>query len=146
MTLAYRMQEPEYQNVWDWDIIIYPDRSVRILGISSECATHQEDSYLHGRCQCPRDRPRMSSPVVDEFMAPIREIFDGNMVGSARHLLDAVEGTTVPVLSGKTYRLIGPRVPQTQLMGASIWDIYRKKDEGARPLSLLERFKEWWNL
>lgn len=138
-------QHIHYLDIWDWDIIVFADHSVRILGVSSECAIHQEDSFLHGRCNCPPDRPRMSSPVVKHGV-PLKESFRREATGAARHLLEAREGTEICVLSGKTYRLCGPRVPEPQPSGMSIWDFYRDPEEKHEKLSRWERFKLWLTL
>lgn len=143
--MPYRSATPEYLDVWEWDVIVFPDRTVRIIGVASECAIHQEDSFLYRRCDCPPNRPRMSSPVV-EHGVPLKESFRSESTGTARHLLHAEDGVKISVLSGKTYRLHGPRVPESPPSGMSLWDFYRDPEDERRKLSRWERFKLWLDL
>jgi hypothetical protein len=107
INLGYRQLVPVVEELYDWDVILlYGD--VKLIGMS---LTHLPDC---GRemytCQC-LNSPRLTSPVVDAWTRPLREsTHEGDPVtGEARHLLALDAGDEVPVLSGKTYRLAGPR-------------------------------------
>jgi len=120
MTDAYRTQSPQHQEAWDWDVIVYPDGSIRVLCIASECV--HKCSYS---CDCA-SKPRISSPIVDEYERPLVETPYANVsTGDARHLLTTRSGSLISVMSGKTYRLHGPRVVHQDFASTSIWAIYR---------------------
>lgn len=144
MTLAseniapYRDQNMLYQDVWDWDVIVYPDGSIRVLCMASECA----NGCLH-RCHCA-ERSRMSSPVVDEYKRRLRETpYDGVLDGTARHLLGTTAGSLIPVLSGKHYRLMGPRKHHDGFKNSSIWEIYKEPEEEVEPEGFFQRLWGW---
>lgn len=138
--MVYRSDSPRYQHAWDWDLIIYADGSVRVLCLTEGCLYESEGGHFGSACECS-SRPRMSSPVVDEYQRPLRETpYDGTVTGEARHLLDAGNGAEIDVLSGKTYRLRGRRAPHPGFKGASIWEVYADPMPAPEPPpSLLRR-------
>lgn len=147
---GYREESPQYQDVWDWDIILYPDGTLRVICFTTGCVY----SWGHYNCDCP-SKSRMSSPIVDEYNRPLKEspYYEG-ITESAKFLLDSTEGSEIPVMSGKTYRLTGPRDPKIHARnyaGESVWKYYeehqrRLERELKLKRSLLARFFEWINL
>jgi hypothetical protein len=136
----YRDPSVLYQDVWDWDVIVYPDGSIRVLCWTNGCL-YGEYGHIGRECDCA-ERSRMSSPVVDEYKRPLKEAPYYPWAGTARHLLSVTEGSELTVMSGKSYRLNGPRVSHEGFHGASIWKVYEEKVE-EEPLSLWQRTLDW---
>lgn len=122
----YRDPTPLYQDAWDWDVIVYPDGSIRILCWTTGCLF--EYSHMGRDCDCAK-RSRMSSPVVDEYKRPLKEAPYYPWTGVAQHLLSVTDGSLLPVMSGKSYRLNGPRVSHEGFHRASIWKVYEEMDK-----------------
>lgn len=140
----HRRPSPVLQQAWDWDLIVYPDGSLRVICLTHGCL--YEGNHLGARCECP-DRPRMSSPLVDDWGAPLYETpYDPATTGAGSHLLTARDGTEIRVLSGKTYRLNGPRLPAPNFSGASIWEVYRDDPPPPERMSRWRRLLEWLEL
>jgi len=91
--------------------IIRRHGSVRVMGMSHDHLRGCFHQAFGGRCKC-YEQPRISSPVVcPNTRRPLVESWwsTGEPTGEARHLLEATDGTLVPVMSEKVYRLVGPR-------------------------------------
>lgn len=100
--LGYRQFASVVEEIRDWDVILLYGE-VKLIGMS---LSHFPDCTR----QC-FDSPIITSSVVDKWMRPLRESrYKGDLLtGEARHLLTLDAGSEVSVLSGKTYRLMGPR-------------------------------------
>lgn len=141
----YREQNALYQDVWDWDVIVYPDWSIRVLCMTNGCL--YEYGHMGRDCDCG-EKPRMSSPIVDEYKHPLKEDLRTPRLGAARCLLGIVEGDSIPVMSGKAYRLNGPRTPHEGFRGASIWEMYKQEvrrevEEEIRAGGFFQRLWGW---
>lgn len=137
----HRREAPRYQEAWDWDLIVYPDGSLRVICMTNGCLWENR----HPQCNCAT-KPRISSPVVDRLHRPLLETpYSGNgHTGDGLHLLTARAGSEIPVMSGKTYRLHGPRTPHSDFHGASVWEVYREPDPPPPfPKGLIQRVWEW---
>lgn len=141
--MTYREHEPVYRDVWDWDIVlVHGDVKIvgRILGHVDGCV-YQE---YGAKCQC-QDGPILSSPVLDCFGKRIVDSpYSGKPVtGEARPLLCVGEGTEITVMSGKTYRLRGPRKEDSAGYSAgSIWRVYALADAESEP-TRWQKFLSW---
>ena len=136
----YRDHNPLYQDAWDWDVIVYPDGSIRVLCWTTGCLL--EYSHMGRDCDCA-ERSRMSSPVVDEYKRPLKERAFDPPTGVARYLLGVTDGSTLPVMSGKSYRLNGPRVSHEGFHGASIWKVYADREPEEEKRGVLQRMLDW---
>lgn len=108
--MTYRVPQETCTEVRDWDIILMHG-SVRVMGMSHDHLRGCFRQEFGGRCKC-YEQPRISSPVVcPNTRRPLVESWwsTDEPTGEARHLLEATDGTEVPVLSDKVYRLVGPR-------------------------------------
>lgn len=138
---SYRDHNPRYQDVWSWDVIVYADRSIRVLCWTSGCL--YDYGHMGRDCDCA-EKSRMSSPVVDKYGRPLQEGYPWE--GVARHLLSVTDGSSVPVMSGKAYRVTGPRVAHEGFREASIWEIYKDPEEPEpEPPGFFYRAWEWLN-
>jgi len=136
----HRRESRQYQEAWDWDLIVYPDGSIRVLCFTHGCLY---GGHSYKDCDCA-DRSRMSSPVVDDYRRPLAESpYSGGETGAARHLLVAREGTEILVLSGKHYKLAGPRMHHEGFRGASIWEVYREPEQKPEPRTRWRRICDW---
>ena len=85
----------------------------------------------------------MSSPVVDEYKRPLKEAPYYPWTGVAQHLLSVTDGSLLPVMSGKSYRLNGPRVSHEGFHGASIWKVYADREPEEEKRGVLQRMLDW---
>ena len=142
----YRDHNLRYQEVWDWDVIVYPDGSLRVLCMTDGCL--HEDRYnphMGAECDCA-SRSRISSPIVDEYTRPLKEDSYGpGRTGAGRPLLGVTAGSAIPVMSGKAYRLNGPRMSHEGFKGGSIWKIYKDPEPELEPQGFFQRVWEWMN-
>jgi len=122
--VTYREQAQIYRDVWEWDIVLV-NGDVKIIGRTHD---HLDNCIQVGEysCGCSFDTPKLSSPVVDGLGKRLEEsAYSGEpTTGEALHLLDAGTGSQIPVLSGKTYRLNGPRTHHSSFTVSSIWNVY----------------------
>lgn len=133
MTLAYREPEPVYREVWDWDVVILHG-DVKVIGASAGHLDHCAWETWGAKCSCG-EGPRLSSPVVDANGRKLMEGgYKGDETGEARALLGLDDGSLVPVMSGKTYRLCGPRRWQghDSFALSSIWRVYAEPEVEAQ--------------
>lgn len=136
MTEPYRQQVSLYQDVWDWDIILLHG-DVNIICMATGCLWEDD---IHHDCDC-MEKPRLSSPVLDRFGKRMEEgSYKGDeLTGEARPLLDVWPGSEIPVMSGKTYRLNGPRKSHDGFSSGSIWLVYAEEDQPDPPPSFWGR-------
>lgn len=149
MTAAtpYRDENPVYQDIWEWDLVIVHG-DVKIIGRNhvhlDHCAFRE---FGASNCGCDFDQRKVSSPILDRFGKRMRDApYHGDPVtGDARPLLDAGHGTEIPVMSGKTYRLNGPRrTEQDSYTSGSIWGVYAEADAPEPTPTGWQRFLTWW--
>ncbi len=122
--MTYREPEPIFSELREWDVLLVHD-DVKFIGMSHEHVDrcYHEDGF---ECDCHK-KPRMSSPVVDRFGRRLsQDPWTPEAPGDGRALLDVRPGSEVPVLSGKLYRLVGPRrtVGYDSWASASIFHVY----------------------
>jgi len=97
------------------------------------------------KCKCSYDEPRLTSPILDQFGKRMHEdMYDPlgpKGTGEARALLGCGPGSEIPVMSGKTYRLNGPRHEYLESPGwskGSIWVVYVEPEPEPEPPP------RWW--
>ena len=142
----YREPAPIYKDVWDWDIVLVHG-DVKIIGNSHEHIDGCAWQAFGAKCRCG-DGPLLSSPVVDKNGRPLS---DGSpysilpQTGEGAIYLDAGPGSAIPVMSGKTYRLNGPRGHHDAFAPGSIFLIYgeNEKEEVEPEQGIAERFFAW---
>ena len=138
----YRKPEPIYQEVWDWDIIsIYGN--IKILHKRHGCMWPEDCSYNSCKtCDC-HEILRLSSPVIDKNGRELNENHYGDPYNpytrEAEYLLPSKEGSIIPCLSGKLYKLVGPRVEDPTYKGGSIWTIYNASEPKEKAKSWVDR-------
>lgn len=135
----YRDEALHEVEVWDWDVVLMHG-TVRVVGMSHEHLKNCAKQY-GGGCRCG-ENARISSPVVcPQTRQVLKESWweDQMTTGSARHLLEAKEGTVIPVSSGKVYRLVGPRKVEghDNLAYGSIWRVYTR--------AVVPKPETWWS-
>lgn len=139
--MAYRENEPIYQDIWEWDIIMLHG-VVKLIGHTYAHLDHCVYNEFGAKCQCMKGLPKLTSDLVDKNGRPFEEgRWEGQETGEARALLGVEEGDELPVLSGKVYRLKGPRkaVGYDSYAPASIWHIYAEPEPAGFWASLRER-------
>lgn len=136
--MSYRAVAITYSDVWEWDIILVHG-DVKIVGRNY---AHLNNCALSfgASCTCGYGEPKMTSPILTDLGKRLHEDMYEPLgpegTGEAHYLLDAKDGDVVPVLSGKTYRLCGPRVPSD----GSIWDRLVPPDPKPRWWHFFRRF------
>lgn len=121
----YRELAPIYRDVWDWDIVLLHG-DVKVVGNSSCHIDGCAWKVSGADCQCG-DGPLISSPVVDRHGRRLNgnPYVAGKRCRDGAIYLDACSGSEIPVLSGKIYRLNGPRGYHPNYAPGSIWLVYR---------------------
>ena len=132
----YREPSPIYKDVWDWDIVLVHG-DVKIIGNANEHLDGCAWKSYGAKCRCG-EGPLLSSPVLDKNG---RRLSDGAPysalpeTGDGKIYLDAGHGSEIPVMSGKTYRLNGPRGHHDGYAPGSIWLVYADPEpEPPKPL------------
>jgi hypothetical protein len=136
---VYREAVPVFEDVRDWDVVIVHG-SVRIVGWVGSHLSGCPWEEFGRKCWCFK-HARFSSPVVDSYGRELEvQPYRGSPVtDAARHLLSLGPGSEIRVLSGKTYRLVGPRRGPGRFPGdytdlgdpladRSIWIIYMEEE------------------
>lgn len=139
---AYRQAAPSHRELWDWDIIaIYS--YLHIVGVAAGCLYEDGDRHFGGKCDCI-GRVRRTSQIVgaDGIEPPPMGAHGPVLTPSARRFLGCGEGDEIRVMSGKTYRLAGPRKMHKEYKGASIWEIAER--EMPRRFKYLEEHRRSW--
>lgn len=142
----YREPAPLYQDIWEWDIVIVHG-DVKIIGRNNIHIDHCAYLTYGARpCGCEFEKAKTSSPIVRFGRRLVDSPYKGEPVtGDARPLLTAKDGTTISVLSGKTYRLNGPRATHKTFSPGSIWKVYAEADAELEPEpTRWQRFLTWW--
>ena len=127
--MAYREQGVVYQDIWEWDILlVYGD--VKIIGRNH---AHLDHCSYDVPCECSFGVQKLSSSIVRNGAVLREDLYEPlgpNGTGQANFLLASRDGDTIEVMSGKTYRLRGPRVPAADpWAGGSIWIALTPKPE-----------------
>lgn len=142
---AYREHVPIYEDVWDWDIVLVHG-NVKVIGTSFSHLDHCAWKEYGANCRCG-EGPKLSSPVVDKNG---RQLSDGApysvepKTGDGKLYIDAGPGSEIPVMSGKTYRLNGPRGHHDGFAPGSIWVVYAEPEPTPEPdPTLLDRLFSW---
>ena len=129
--VSYRRETVVYTDAWDWDIVFYFG-TLRIFSRTLACVGNGH----WNKCDCAAKK-RFSSPIVDLNGRPLQ-------AEEWRCLLGSNDGTEIFVMSGKTYRLTGPR---HKADGYSIWlkweEYVTRVREKQREKNPLYRFWKW---
>ena len=48
---SYRVETPLYQDVWDWDVVVHPDGSVRVMCTTTGCL-YEKYGHMGRECDC----------------------------------------------------------------------------------------------
>lgn len=135
---VYREFVPVIEELHQWDVILLHGE-VKLIGMAM---THlprcPREEWLPG-CVCFVSA-RITSSIVDKWKKPLCEsgYSSDPTTGAARHLLSLEDGDEVEVLSGKVYRLVGPRRINGYdgFASGSIWVVYAEPEKEARV--------RWW--
>ena len=128
--MTYRENEPVYQDIWEWDIVLLYGR-VKLIGHTYAHLDRCVYNQFGAKCQCMMESPKLTSDLVDKNGRPFQDgHLEGQETGEARVLLGVGEGSEVPVLSGKIYRLKGPRKIEgyDSYAPLSIWCVYAEPE------------------
>lgn len=130
--MSYREPAQKHVDVYEWDIVL-AHGAVRVVGLSTEHLDNCRYQTWGAPCGCRDGKPRVSSPVVcANTRRVLKEIwFSGDpTTGEGRHLLDVGPGSTIPVMSGKSYRLVGERKVEGHqgFASGSIFRVYPEED------------------